>query len=228
MGNRSFSKKPDIICFGDSLTVGYQSPTPNHPVYRETPYGNFLQDQMGSNYYIMISGLNGELAAEMVHRFKKDVLERSPRYVVILGGTNDLGLNRCPSEIFRDLATMYDQAEAVSIIPIAITVPSLRPLQFIGFSEAREIQYSENPEWQLIRSQIEQRLELNGKIRNYCTSRDIPCVDLFAETAEPESKLLALSYSNDGLHFSTQGYKLLAQLLWKYVFQGREGDKVKV
>ena len=40
------SKKPDIICFGDSLTVGYQSPTPDVPEYRETPYAvNFYRHE---------------------------------------------------------------------------------------------------------------------------------------------------------------------------------------
>jgi acyl-CoA thioesterase-1 len=117
LGNWSLSKKPDIICVGDSLTVGYQSPTPNQPGYREASYGKFLQNQIGPNPYIVICSLNGEVAAEMVHRFKKHVLERSRRYVIILGGTNELGLNRCPSEIFKGLATMYDQAKTVSIIP---------------------------------------------------------------------------------------------------------------
>jgi len=32
-----------IVCFGDSLTAGFQSPTPEHPGGQETPYGRFLQ-----------------------------------------------------------------------------------------------------------------------------------------------------------------------------------------
>ena len=35
-----------IICFGDSLTAGYQSPTHDIPYIRETPYGAFLQQRL--------------------------------------------------------------------------------------------------------------------------------------------------------------------------------------
>ncbi|UCE63866.1 MAG: hypothetical protein JSU59_01525 [Nitrospirota bacterium] len=217
---RSKPKKPDIICFGDSLTVGYQSPTADNPEYRETPYGDYLQYQLGQNHWVVISGLNGELTTGMVNRFRRDVLEHLPRYVIILGGSNDLGWNRTPSDIFTNLAMMYDQAQAGGITPIAVTVPSFRPLQLPDFSEASELPRSNRAEWQMIHSHIERRLELNGRIQEYCVSKKIPCVDLFSETAEADSKLLALSYSNDGLHLSTAGYKLLADLLWNNVFQG--------
>jgi lysophospholipase L1-like esterase len=176
---------------------------------------------------VVISGLNGELTAEMVNRFRGDVLERFPRYVIILGGTNDLGWNRTPSDIFHNLAMMYEQAQVAGIIPIAVTVPSFRPLQMIDFSEASALQLSNNAEWQMIRSHIERRVELNGQIREYCVSWTISCVDLFSETAEADSRLLALSYSNDGLHLSTRGYKLLADLLWNQVFQDGELRKVE-
>ncbi len=217
---RSKLKNPDIICFGDSLTVGYQSPTDENPEYQETPYGDYLQHQLGQNQWVVISGLNGELTTGMVNRFRRDVLERSPRFVIILGGTNDLGWNLTPSAIFKNLAMMYDQAQAGSITPIAVTVPSLRPLQFPEFSKTSELRRSNNPEWQMIWSHIERRLELNGRIQEYCDSKKFPCVDLFTATAEADSKLLALSFSNDGLHLSTAGYKLLADLLWNEVFQG--------
>ncbi len=56
---------PLIICFGDSLTAGYQSPTPDSPQGRETPYGTFLQRHLGSTARVAISGVCGELTAEM-------------------------------------------------------------------------------------------------------------------------------------------------------------------
>ena len=219
MGFESPLQNPDIICFGDSLTVGFQSPTPDCPGYRATPYGEYLQERLGPAHRVAISGLNGELTAEMVNRFRPDVLERSPQYVIILGGTNDLGWDRSPSDIFANLSMMYDHSQELDILPVAVTVPSLRPQQMMGLSETGESHLSNSTEWRIIRSHIERRIELNGQIQNYCVSREIPCVDLFFETAEPESRLLAPSYSNDGLHLSTAGYKLLADLLWRQVFQ---------
>ena len=48
-----------IICFGDSLTAGFQSPTAEHPGGQETPYGRYLQEWLGPSIEIEISGLHG-------------------------------------------------------------------------------------------------------------------------------------------------------------------------
>src|SRR5919199_1487125 len=95
-----------IICFGVSLTAGYQSPTPGQPFVRETPYGGFLQELLGSRAQVAVSGICGELTGEMVLRFRRDVLQHAPGYVVILGGTNDLGRSARPEEIMRNLLKM--------------------------------------------------------------------------------------------------------------------------
>jgi lysophospholipase L1-like esterase len=43
-------------------------------------------------------------------------------------------------------------------------------------------------------------------------------VDLFTASSEPETFRLAQEYSNDGLHLTTEGYRLLADLLYDKVF----------
>ena len=115
-----------IICFGDSATAGYQSPTHNIPYIHETPYGAFLQQRLGPQATVMSSGICGEVTTEMVQRFPRDVLGKAPNCVVILGGTNDLGCYTPPNEIFDRLRTLYSQARAADIRPVAITVPSIR------------------------------------------------------------------------------------------------------
>ncbi|TLY22944.1 MAG: hypothetical protein E6K68_01725, partial [Nitrospirae bacterium] len=84
---------PLIVCFGDSLTAGFQSPTAECPDCQETPYGRFLAERLGDRGQVQISGVCGELTAEMVERFERDVVRHRPAWVVILGGTNDLGWN---------------------------------------------------------------------------------------------------------------------------------------
>ncbi len=49
----------------------------------------------------------------------------------------------------------------------------------------------------------------------------LPLVDLFTATSEPETGLLAERYSNDGLHLTTDGYRLLATLLYERVLAAR-------
>ena len=203
-----FSAVPLIVCFGDSLTAGYQSPTPDWPQLRETPYGTFLQERLGASATIAVSGICGELTCEMVERFARDVIARKPASVIILGGTNDLGWQTAPSDILHNLAVIYDMALAESISPVAVTVPSIRVQGDAGTGEGRL--------W--LEEHIQRRRELNAMIQQTCLEKRLPCIDLFAATQERESGLLAGPYSNDGLHLTTEGYRLIAELLYAEVF----------
>jgi lysophospholipase L1-like esterase len=200
---------PLIICFGDSLTAGYQSPTFEDPVARETPYGVFLQERLGPTARVLVSGRCGELTDEMVRRFHPDVIRMRPATVVILGGTNDLGCMVPPEEILRNLAGMYDAALAADVRPVAVTVPSIRITGDAGTGEGRA--------WR--EGHVQRRRELNGLILRASRERGLSCADLFRATQEPDSGCLAQPFSNDGLHLTTEGYRRLAELLYEEVFR---------
>lgn len=202
---------PLILCFGDSLTVGFQSPSPAHPTGRETPYGETLQEWLGPRATVVVSGICGELTGEMVLRFSAAVLARQPAYVVILGGTNDLGWNAPPAEIMRNLVTLYERAHGAGIVPVAVTVPSLR----IESAEASP----DAAAW--IEDHLARRAQLNRLILDYARNKPIPSLDLFTATCDSNDHLLAAVYSNDGLHFSTDGYRLFGRLLYERVFAPR-------
>jgi lysophospholipase L1-like esterase len=201
---------PLIVCFGDSLTAGYQSPTPDAPDICETPYGRFLQDRLGSRARVVVSGICGEVTGEMAMRFRQDVLVHAPAFVVILGGTNDLGMNARPVDIMRNLVKLYESALAVGVQPVAVTVPSFR------VDALPDDRSPDRLSW--VTEFLARRLTLNGLIADYCARHRIAVVDLFTATAEPETRLLAPTYSNDGLHLTTEGYRLLAALLYDRVF----------
>jgi acyl-CoA thioesterase-1 len=191
------SPLPLILCFGDSLTAGFRSPTPDDPVPTETPYGRYLEERLYKRARVRISGICGERTDEMVHRFPQELLTHKPTYTVVLGGTNDLGWNIPPATIMHNLRELYEHAIASSAGPIAVSVPSIR-----GFDEY-----------------IQGRYELNTLLMEYCARRNVPYIDLFRATAEPGTGRLDAQYSNDGLHLTEQGYRLLAELLYTEVFQ---------
>jgi acyl-CoA thioesterase I len=197
-----------IVCFGDSLTAGFQSPTSDHPQGTETPYGRFLQELTGPSVRVSVSGICGELTGEMAMRFRSAVLVYQPAYVVILGGTNDLGWNAAPADIMRNLLKMYEQAAAAGITPVPVTVPSIRVDDDLRSEEGRR--------W--FAEHLERRCHLNGLILRYAESKRLPVLDLFTATAEPETQQLATRYSNDGLHLTTAGYRLFAERLYRQVF----------
>ncbi|MEQ1795809.1 MAG: GDSL-type esterase/lipase family protein [Nitrospira sp.] len=196
-----------VICFGDSLTAGFQSPTRENPQGRSTPYGEWVQERLGTACHVRISGVCGELTGEMVMRFRRDVLAHQPQYVVILGGTNDLGWNGPIHEIMRNLVKMYEQTLAADGVPVPVTVPSLRVEDAGGSREGLE--------W--VAGHLDRRRELNALILEYAVSKNLAAVDLFTATAERESRLLAPEYSNDGLHLTTAGYRRFADLVCQHV-----------
>jgi lysophospholipase L1-like esterase len=189
------------MCFGDSLTAGYQSPTAEHPTGQETPYGRYLQDYLGGAAQVRTCGVCGELTGEMVMRFRCDVLDYKPRYVSILGGTNDLGWNESPDDIMRNLVKLYELTIAEGGIPIPVTIPSIR---VEDSQDSREGQ-----EW--VAGHVARRELLNRWIREYAAAKHIACVDLFHATADPDTNQLAARYSNDGVHLTTAGYRLFAE-----------------
>ncbi|MEO5357405.1 MAG: GDSL-type esterase/lipase family protein [Nitrospirae bacterium YQR-1] len=186
-----------ILAFGDSLTVGFQSPTYERPWYEETPYADFLKEKMHFKADFIVSGVSGQLTSDMAERFESDVLDLQPNYVIILGGTNDLGWGVTISEIVENLTGMYQRSIANGITPVAVTVPSIR-----GFDSA-----------------IAPRVMLNSMIMQSSADMGFHCIDLFAATCEKDTLALASEYSNDGLHLSTEGYRVIADLLYDEVFR---------
>ena len=189
------------MAFGDSLTVGYQSPTGGLEWPEPTPYTVFLEEKVShllsenaaSDLRIVIHnrGISGELTEDMLSRFDRDVVVHRPDIVIILGGSNDLGWGVDPDTIASNLTEMYDTSLSFGINPVSCTVPSI-----LGYDEG-----------------IPPRIELNRLIQEVSRRRGMVCVDLFAATGDSEGRLKE-AYSNDGLHLSTQGYQTMAEAIF--------------
>lgn len=196
------SKKLTIMAFGDSLTVGYQSPTAENELPAATPYTDFLRQRtdrmladrsiVGPEVEFLNRGVVGELTGDMIDRFDKDVVNVRPDMVIILGGSNDLGWGFEPSLVADNLARMYDEALGHEVEPVACSVPSV-----LGFDE-----------------DIGPRVELNQLIKECSSERGIVYVDLFTATSEHSSGRLKKAYSNDGLHLSSKGYEAMAETIF--------------
>lgn len=202
-----------IVCFGDSLTAGYQVNGPTGMPEPDAPYGYFLQQWLGNRGKVSVSGICGELTQDMVTRFPRDVVTSKPHYAVILGGTNDLGWDISPEIIHQNLIKMYRMALDAGIQPIGVTVPSLCPEQA---GDSFSLTPSSIPSW--IQEHVDRRIVLNCALRESCHSLNIRCVDLFRETSEGPFQLLMKSYSSDGLHLNTEGYKQFARIVWREIF----------
>lgn len=203
---------PLLVCFGDSLTAGYQVQAETGMPLPDVPYGGFLQEWLGARGRVSVKGTCGETTSDMMTRFSRDVIDVEPSHTVILGGTNDLGWNVAPSTIITHLERFYTMAFAAGIRPVGVTVPSIR-VEGHGSGPL--------PVW--LQEHLQYRLELNRLITERCERLQMPCVDLFQGTSDPPSSLLAARFSSDGLHLNGAGYLTFARLVWNAVFADRFG-----
>jgi acyl-CoA thioesterase I len=190
-----------IVAFGDSLTVGYRSPTLEDEQPLPTPYTAFLKRKTermllqrgatGVKVDFLNRGVVGELTEGMLDRFDRDVLAPGPDSVIILGGSNDLGWGLEPKLVAENLSRIADKALTQGIQAVTCTVPSV-----LGFDEG-----------------IQPRLQLNGLIKKYSVDHGVVCVDLFSATSDP-TRRLRREYSNDGLHLSAAGYEAMAEAIF--------------
>ncbi len=209
------SQAPYLVCFGDSLTAGYQIGAGGVNV--DTPPGEFIQQWAGTRAEIAVTGICGEVTGEMVNRFSRDVVAYGPQITVILGGTNDLGCGEDPERICRNLAHMYRVALDAGIKPAGVTVPSICIEDGVLELTTRDGSRSDSPLPGWVQTHIAQRLVLNQKIAEVCQRLNMKCLDLFNETSEGSLQLLATRYSSDGLHFNTFGYEVFARLVWRHL-----------
>ena len=183
---------------GDSLTVGF-IPTR----LADQPYSRFLTEMI-DDYVTRVNpardftariinrGVNGDLTRDMLLRFQRDVIADQPQYVILLGGSNDVGWDFPVDEIFVNLQAMYDDARQHAIEPIGCTVPSV-----LGWDEG-----------------IPPRQALNHAVQRFCREQDVLCADLFGGTCDPATNRLAAAYASDGLHLNAVGYRRLAEILF--------------
>jgi lysophospholipase L1-like esterase len=187
-----------VVALGDSLTVGEtgfsdSDESASYPKYLETLAKQHLSSlQSGVEVNVLNRGINGDLTSGMLERFSRDVVDEKADYVIILGGTNDIGWGFDPAMIAHNLTTMYDTARNKGIVAVACSVPSI-----LGFDEL-----------------IPPRLHLNRIICTEAEKRSIAFVDLFTATADPQTNRLLECYSADGFHLNTKGYRQMGRYMF--------------
>jgi acyl-CoA thioesterase-1 len=76
-----------IVCFGNSLTVGYGAGTGNNPIDKNKSYPHYLSQKV--NIPVVNLGVSGDTSEDALER-ASDVLSHSPAVVFIEFGANDL------------------------------------------------------------------------------------------------------------------------------------------
>lgn len=190
-----------FVALGDSLTVGFTPYNPSQSLEYCLPYTGFLEEILAEELpkrelnHVEVSfvnrGVNGDNTQGMLQRFKKQVVQEAPDYVIVWGGINDIFETRSTKDIMRNLKQIYERTNEIGADPIACTVTSI---------------VHQNP--------IVPRIwELNDLIKMYCSENRILLVDLFKATSD-ELGLLMEVYSSDGVHLNAEGNRRIASAVY--------------
>lgn len=105
---KTLPKNLRILCFGDSLTAGYTMCG-----YEHHPYADHLRTSLehmlnSSDVQVEVAGLSGDqVQGQYLRRIKaKCPISKEPKYdwIIIMGGTNDLGWGQQPETIYEGLS----------------------------------------------------------------------------------------------------------------------------
>ncbi|MFN2745244.1 MULTISPECIES: SGNH/GDSL hydrolase family protein [Bacillus] len=114
-----------IVAFGDSNTRGSNWQFREYP--KAEKWVNLLQTSLRGKYSIVNAGIGGETTEDARFRFRKDVLDKHPAYLLIMFGTNDAailakGVPRVSKKRFREnLSYFVKESRRHGIKPVLMT-----------------------------------------------------------------------------------------------------------
>ena len=173
-------KRPRAVFFGDSITENWVLGDP----------GLFGTDVIGR-------GIGGQTTAQMLVRFRSDVIDLRPRVVQILAGTNDIAGNKGPTserDFQNNIMAMVELARAHRIRVVLASIPPAT--RFF---------------WQPAVTPGPQITRLNAWLRDYARREKLVFIDYHAALSGPEGAMRA-GLSLDGVHPNRDGYAAMHAL----------------
>ncbi|MDR1671733.1 MAG: SGNH/GDSL hydrolase family protein [Alistipes sp.] len=175
--------RPDIVFMGNSITDGWAS---QHPEFFA-----------GNNF--VGRGIGGQVTAQMLARFRADVIDLSPRMVVILAGTNDIAQNQGFVSIENIAANIFSMADLARANGIEVVLCSVLPAA----------EYPWRPEIADVPSKVR---ALNALLREWAEANGCRYVDYFSPMAD-ERGGLPKSLAADGIHPTGAGYDMMESII---------------
>ena len=175
---------PRVVLFGDSITDGWPGQRPEF---------------FAENGFIG-RGIGGEETANMLIRFRADVLDIGATVMVFLGGINDIAQNLGDpyneDATYSNIVSMIDLCWQNGVRPV---ICSLLPSYHFRWREE-------------VTDSFEKVYSLNARLKAYCDRHGVTFVDYCSVLAGPDGKILE-AYSGDTVHPNAAGYERMEKLL---------------
>lgn len=174
-----------VVLFGDSITDSWASQRPEF---------------FAANGFVG-RGISGETTANMLLRFRADVIDIEASTVVILAGINDiamnLGDNYNEDATFSNLVSMVELCRMNGIRPVLC---SLLPSNYIRWRTE-------------VTDALEKVISLNARVKAYCVRHGVTYVDYYSAFVGPDGRTIREGITNDTVHPNAAGYAIMEGLL---------------
>ena len=171
---------PRVIFFGDSITESWN-----------------LAGLALPRLEVLNRGISGETTAQLLLRFRQDVVALRPAVVHILAGTNDLAGNAGPTTLEAIEGNLMSMVEIAHAQHIAVVLGSVPPA--LDFPWRRGLQPAPRI------------LALNAWMRAYATRRKLVYVDYYSALVDAQRGIKS-TLSDDGVHPNAAGYAVMSPL----------------
>ena len=183
-----------VAFLGDSITQFGA----DHPAGYVRLIEAAFKDQ-GRAIVVIPAGVSGNTSKDMLARFKQDVLDKKPAWMLFSCGVNDVwhGANGVPLDQYKaNITSMVDQATAAKIKVVLLTSTMITEDQAAPFNQ--------------------QLIPYNNFLHDLAKQRNLPLADLNADMqaavtqARKETGLTANLLTVDGVHMNGIGNEMMA------------------
>jgi len=170
-----------IVFYGDSITDAWSGG--KHTFFPGKPY--------------IGRGISGQTTAQMLIRFRQDVIDLHPDAVVILAGTNDIAGNTGDVSQQQIADNFISMAELARANKIRVILASVLP--------------AADYKWRPGRNPVPKILALNTWMKQYCEAHHYTYLDYYSALNDGSGGMKP-GLSSDGVHPTDAGYAIMAPL----------------
>ena len=172
-----------MVFYGDSITDSWGQRPETGEFFSGKPYVN--------------RGIGGQTTAQMVVRFRQDVIDLHPAVVVILGGTNDIVGNTGPMTPQMTEDNFKSMIDLAKVNGIRVVMASITPV----------VDYP----WRPGLGAVQKIQTLNAWLKGYCRNHSVTYLDYYSALVDDKGGMKA-GTSFDGVHPNAKGYAIMMPL----------------
>ena len=173
-------RRPRVVMMGDSITEGWIGGDPS--IFRDG---------------VVDRGISGQITAQMLVRFRQDVIDLKPRAVHIMGGTNDILHSPGPVNIEQAVSNIRSMGELARAHGIRVIIASVLPASQGG-------------------APVKAVAEINRRLAALAKEEGFQFVDYYHALDKGDGTMAAVD-SGDGVHPTEAGYARMRPLATKVI-----------